>query len=642
MITTDNMMRKRVIRKRDILIGFALLFAAGASFGAHAAKQKEQSQYISIISDPEYLWGEGSGSTPDKADEAALMNLASKITVTVTGNSQSIDTSVRDADGNVEESSEFRSMAKSYSGATLANAEYLSLGESKEGDFHVLRYMKRSEADKIFERRKERVFDYVRSAMRAEEKGKVDDALRFYNRAYILLHSLRHPNEVKMDFDGEERLLVNSIEESMKEICENVSIGIASKEGDGALLSIRYKDKPAATADFRYFDGRNWSGVYSAKDGRGMIDVLPNTERLELRLEYEYRDEAQSDKELMPLLDNFQGLPLRSAYLTIGNAAPSRLKIDKKAEKEFAAANAAAKREGVTSLNHKEAKDMAVVMEEVIKAVRSKNFLSVKDRFTPDGYEMFERLLKYGKALIVGNPQYAFYPMPGRVVCRSIPMSFSFPKAGKKFMEDVTFTFNPEGKIESLAFSLGSAARNDIFSQGGTAWSDTTKLTICTFLENYKTAFALEREDYINSIFDDNAYIIVGHVVKKLTNQKSGDGMAMMTKEDVSYARKSKKEYMQQLNRCFRSNEFINIRFADNDVQRAGSGGDTFGIQIKQEYVSSTYSDQGYLFLLVDLNDVDNPIIRVRTWQPERNPNITPGLSSSSRDYGIFSVGSFQ
>lgn len=611
-------------------------------FSVLAAGSNESSKYEKIISDPEYLWGEGYGSTRDKADEAALMNLASKITVTVMGSLESSESSRKDSDGNLAETSEFRSMAKSYSGATLANADYLYLGENKDGNCRVLRYMKRKEADKIFARRKERVFDYVRSAMRAEERGKVDDALRYYNRAYVLLHSLRHPNEVKMDIDGEERLLVNSIEESMKQICENVSVGIASREGEGALIYIKYKDKPAVSADFRYFDGRNWSGVYCAKDGRGLIEVLPKTDRLELRLEYEYRDEAQSDKELLPLLDNFQGLPLRSAYMVVGKTSPSKLAVDKKAEKDFASANAAAKKEGIVSLNHKDSKGLAEVMEKIIQAIRSKDFISVKNSFTPEGYEMFERLLKYGQARIVGNPQYAFYPMPGRTVCRSIPMSFSFPKAGKKFMEDVTFSFNPEGKIESLAFSLGSAARNDIFAQGGEAWSDTTKMVICTFLENYKTAFALEREDYINSIFDDNAYIIVGHVVKKLVAQNADEGVGFRTKEDISYARKSKSEYMQQLNRCFKANEFINIRFADNDVQRAGSGGDTFGIQIKQEYVSSTYSDQGYLFLLVDLNDVDQPIIRVRTWQPDRNPNITPGLPSSSRDYGIFSVGSFQ
>lgn len=602
---------------------------------------KDIIKFEAIQDDPEIIWGEGTGMTSASADEAALLNLASKITVTITGESSQTDIS-KSGNGAATESSEFKSMVKSYTGATLANAQYLSLGETKTGEYRVVRYMRKSDVDKIYDRRRERVFDYVRSAIRAEENGKVDDALRYFNRAYVLLHSLRHPNEIKMDVDGTDRLLVNWIPEQMKEICENVKISVASREGSEALLYLEYKGRPATSLDYRYFDGRNWSGIYTAKDGRGEIDYLPNTDKLEVRLEYEYRDEVQADKELMPLLDNFQGLPLRCAFMTVGNGAPSKLKDDKGARKAFEAANAAAKKEGVASLGQKDAKVLAATVTKIVEAVKSKNYESVRNDFTPEGFGMFERLMKYGKAKIVGNPQFSFYPMPGRTVCRSIPMSFDFPKAGRKFLEDVTFTFNPEGKVESLAFSLGSVARNAIFSQGGTAWSDTTKMVICTFLENYKTAFALERHDYIKSIFDDNAYIIVGHVVKRLVGGKNGDGYSMATKEDVSYARKSKKEYLDQLNRCFKANEFINIRFADNDVLRAGYGGDTFGIQIKQEYVSSTYADQGYLFLLVDLNEPDQPIIRVRTWQPERNPNITPNLPKDSRDYGIFSVGSFQ
>lgn len=611
-----------------------------SGFGKPAVNEAMQ-KYEKISSDPEMIWGEGSGATTTQADEAALLNLASKITVTVAGKASQVDSSKSAADGSVMETSEFRSMVKSYSGATLANAEYLNLGESS-GQFRVVRYMKRSDVEKIYVQRRERVFDYVRSALRSEEKGRVDDALRFFNRAYVLLHSLRHPNEVSMDIEGTKRMLVNWIPEVMKEICENVKVSIASKDGDSALIYLKYKGNPAAGVDYRYFDGRNWSAVYSAKDGRGEIDFLPNTDKLELRLEYEYRDEAQTDKELMPLLDNFKGLPLRSAFITVGNGSPTKLKADKNAAKEFAAANTAAKKEGIHSLSHKNAAELSATMQKVIEAIRGRKFENVRSLFTDDGYEMFEKLLKYGNARIIGSPEYSFYPMPGRTVCRSVPMSFDFPKSGKRFMEDVTFTFNPSGKIESLAFSLGSAARNDIFSQGGTAWSDSTKMIICTFLENYKTAFALKRHDYINSIFDDDAYIIVGHIVKKLEKVKSGEGVGFVEKKDVSYARKSKSEYMAQLKRCFASNEYINIRFADNDVLRAGYGGDTFGIQIKQEYQSSSYADQGYLFLMVDLNDIDKPIIRIRTWQPDRNPELTKGLPSDSRDYGIFSIGSFQ
>jgi hypothetical protein len=47
------------------------------------------------------------------------------------------------------------------------------------------------------------------------------------------------------------------------------------------------------------------------------------------------------------------------------------------------------------------------------------------------------------------------------------------------------------------------------------AWSAEARQTIMEFLENYKTAYALKRIDYLRTIFDDDAVIIVGHVANK-------------------------------------------------------------------------------------------------------------------------------
>ena len=71
----------------------------------------------------------------------------------------------------------------------------------------------------------------------------------------------------------------------------------------------------------------------------------------------------------------------------------------------------------------------------------------------------------------------------------------------------------------------------------------------------------------------------------------------------------------------FQSNEFLNIKFEDNTVRKAGKGGEIYGLQIKQNYTSTNYNDQGYLFLLIDFNNPNKPIIHVRTWQPEKNPD---------------------
>ena len=155
----------------------------------------------------------------------------------------------------------------------------------------------------------------------------------------------------------------------------------------------------------------------------------------------------------------------------------------------------------------------------------------------------------------------------------------------------------------------------------------------------YETAFALKRLDYIESIFDDHAVIITGSYVK--TAQKTSDGNKYLNNKNVKYNKQDKTSYLKNLESCFRSNQFINVRFADNEVSKMGAGGELFGIQIHQDYYSSSYSDTGYLFLMVDMNNPKTPIIKVRTWQPERDPNVNSQLERGNKFYGLFYGGNF-
>lgn len=594
-----------------------------------------------IKANDKYIYGEGVGETPADADREALQNLLSKIGTTVQS-SFSMTEEESTAGGTLESQSSVKSMMNSYSQATVNNTETINYRD-KSGQYCQLRYMLRTELDKMFERRKDRVEDYVRTAMRSEQKGRVDDALRFLNWAYVLLHSLQYPGEVRMKVDGEEQLLVNWIPNRMREILEGVQVSVAQKNDDNTVdVLFNYKGEPAAGIDFTYWNGKVNSAVNSAKDGLGQLSFPPDypVQDIMLVVETSYAEASQSDKELEMLIGNFKPLSFPSARKTLGVAGKA-LKEDKAAKKEFMAQVTAGKREGVTPLEMGEAKDYDRIISDVLKSVKSKNYKPDGVYFTEEGLEMFNKLLHYGKATVIGEPEVGFYPFGERVVARSVPMKFSFSNNRREFVEDVTFTFSPEKKIESVAFGLGGAARKDIFEQGIGAWSDSVKMVIVTFLENYKTAFALKRLDYIKSIFDENAYIIVGHKLQQMQKVgDDGDGFSVVPKYE--YVRKSKEEYMDQLKRCFASNEFININFSDNDVQKAAYGGDTFGIQIKQDYYSEHYGDQGYLFLFVDLNEADKPVIKIRTWQPERNADLTPMLPKNNRDFGIYSNSMFQ
>lgn len=614
---------------------------------------KAQQTADAIMADDSYIYGNGVGNDRQEAMQSALADMIGKISVNIASSSSYTADETMHGDGSIDSNNRMSMVIKSYSApANLEGVESVWLSD-KAPDFRVMTYLKRSQVEKMFERRRDNVANLVREGIRAEEGGKIDLALRYLYHAYAILGSLPDARSLTVDIDGTPRLLSAWIPEQMRDICAGVRFGIAevSKPDDagGRTVSImaHYKDEPVTSIGFSYWRGpQGQSPVLTARDGMSEIEVGPATplDPLALDIEYRFPDENHLVPEFEPLLDSFNGAGLvPNAHVTLAKSAKA-LKSDKQETKAFKEAVSAGADEGISVTSKEESAPCVGAMEKIVYAIVNKKYDGIKELFTDEGYSMFESLIHYGNARILGKATrdtYGFYPMKDRTVCRSIPMQFSFEGGKRKFTEDVTFTFNSDGLIESLAFGLGSVARKDIFSMQGEAWSDYMKMVVVTFLENYRTAFALKRLDFIETMFDDDAVIIVGHVVKKAEKRRVGDAEIIENKEHVTYARKSKAEYLAQLKRCFASNQFVNIRFANTEVGAVDVGEDTYGIQLRQEYFSSSYGDVGYLYLMVDFLNPDEPIIKIRTWQPERKPDLTPNLPKDSPYSGIFSNGYF-
>ncbi len=578
-----------------------------------------------IKASDEYLTGEGWGESLKAADNAALQDLISKISVSVESQFENIEEEVTDQT-TVDSRSACRSVVNTYSQATLQNTQRIVI--ENEPDAHVFRYVKRSEVDKIFESRRHKVFDMAASAARAVEKGKVDDALRYYYWAYCLLQSIPNANGV---VDNAGHVLTHWIPEQMNDIFGEVKVQTVSEQDGMAEISVLYKGKPVTSMDYTYFDGMDWSNIYSAKDGCGFIELRPGmtTENMKIKCEYEYSGEAHIDKEISTVVNVMKGRVFRDAYVMVEKSDnanvndASKAAIVKSASNDLQVANQQEQlqKQSIEMLPADKEKPYRESIEKVIASIRNKNYESAEECFTEDGRDMYRRLIGYGNARIMGEPAYSFYAVGAdEVTCRSVVMSFSFRNNTRKFVESVTFTFNKEGKIDYLAFALDDKSTTDILQHA--AWSEYARKILTDFLENYKTAYALKRLDYIRSIFDDNAVIITGKVLTRQTSAYGEVGGEYLNNKYVQYTRQSKEQYMRNLERCFASNEYINIRFANNDIVKAGVGGEVYGIQIKQDYYSTNYGDTGYLFLMVDLNDPKQPIIKVRSWQPERDPNF--------------------
>lgn len=583
----------------------------------------------------DYISGEGYGRTLREADNDALKSLISKISVSVQSDFSSVEEEVVTSDG-VDANSAVRSVIQTYSQATLQNTERIII--KQEPNAEVFRYVKRSDVAKIFESRKAKVLDMMASAQKAEKKGKIDDALRYYYWGYCLLQSLPNANAVTNEAGN---VLVHWIPDQIDDILDDIRFVKENVEDIYVELKVLYKGEPVTSLDYTYFDGMNWSNIYSARDGRGILEMRPgaSTDNLQVKCEYEYFGESHIDKEIAQVVEVMRGRVFRGATTRVFNEMPSDLalssdqssstaSIEQKASVDIEidpvlddvqSQTVLAPRNSLTLLDADQSKPYAEIMDKVMNSIKTGKYDSVKELFSADGQDMFDKLVSYGKGRIVGTPAPTYMAIGDEVVCRSIPINFSFLNNNRQFVENITFTFNADKKIDCLAFGLDEKAADDILHH--VAWGEYARKILTEFLENYKTAYSLKRLDYLRQVFDDNAVIITGKVV---TRPESTDdaGRQYLNNKYVQLTRQSKEQYLRNLERCFESNEFINIRFAENDIVKAGVGGEVYGIQIKQDYYSSNYGDTGYLFLMVDLNDPKQPIIKVRVWQPERDPDF--------------------
>lgn len=592
----------------------------------------QEKQWNMIKNNPEYIYGEGFGTTEAEADKNALADLISKISVTVINDTKSHE-SLNVANGKLDEQSQFSQSVQTYSRHTLNNTVQYKMGKAPE--LKVGRAIKRSEVAMMFTLRANKAKDLVKSALRAKSKGRVDDALRNFYWSLTLLKSLQYPNSVRYVDAAGEHVMTNWIKEQMEEIFDDIKITSVCRDGDDVDIDITYQGKPVSSAGFTYFDGRQWSPIVTANDGFAKLEFVAgySSSTYKLRLEYQYRTEAKTDKEVELVLASVNVTEFRRSEKNVKGIkkdvpAPRSEEVTEKGG-TWTTTKPQILKAPTEVTENKVYKDVVNAVETVI---RNKSNYDLSRFFTPEGWDIYNRLIKYGSAKLIGTPEYHYYQSGDFVTVRGMQLSFSFKNGTKKsFVEEVIFTFDQSNKICNISFGLGKTAEDDILNKG--VWNQEARIAIMNFLENYKTAYALKRYDYIKSIFDDDAIIIVGNIVKK---QAVGEmDRNKLNSDIVKYNRYSKDQYLENLRQCFASQEYINIHFSNNDISKArkDGAGEVYGIQLEQDYHSATYGDHGYLFLYVDLNNPAQPLIKIRTWQPTKNPNL--GAS------GVYSLADF-
>lgn len=213
------------------------------------------------------------------------------------------------------------------------------------------------------------------------------------------------------------------------------------------------------------------------------------------------------------------------------------------------------------------------------------------------------------------------WPLRDGYMLRQIPLIINPQEAGfnNGAYQEASILMNNQGQIIEFSFVFDNQLSESMERCGSTV-SLEDKMLLLSFCDRFRTYYNTKNIEGLERIFSDDALIITGSV--KVVPAPDMKGSVTT----VTYNRQNKQQYISNLKRAFARNKYIEVKFSEigveggcNTVTRSSNNPNMYGVRLKQEWRSSNYNDDGYLFLLweFDKDGTKDPVIHVRTWQPE-------------------------
>jgi len=564
----------------------------------------------------DYYWGEASSKNLSEAEDLALSKLLEQISVNVYS---SFDAIVSESENAI--SSTASKVIKTYSSAALSNVQTLKI--LIDNGFLVFRYIEKKEVDKIFVERENIAFEMFNRAQEFLEEGNISSALKYSYYSIILANSIPKQAIVK---DGRNLKLQAPI--FIKDILNSLKCFVISKKKISEKeiqynLKFIYKENNISAIDFAYWDGRNQISVF-ASDGEGVVSLFgesSNFTKLDVFVKYDFYESREEIKEVAELW-NFVVKPSFNNKL---QADLSEIKnIEKETKSKFVKKIASSNKYSLTIHSNEDKSNfifdkISVVCLNFIDLIETKSENKIKNYFAKDInlQNKFKYFIKYNNPKILNQSnELILEKAKENWIARGLQIVCFYPSLRKFAKEIINLEFDSKGEMVDFSFGIANAYYENLNLIEKSPEDLENRRTILRFVEKYRTAFLTRDIDFLEKVFSEEALIIVG----KITPRKNIENKFVYSElsekqpsfEQIIY---TKKQYLEKQRKNFASLKDIHIGYGGIKVLRKNDIDGVYGLSLRQSYSSTNYSDEGYLFLLIDFRD-NLPTIYVRSWQP--------------------------
>jgi hypothetical protein len=579
-----------------VMLILFILFFSFLSGEETAARIRESRQYYhGEVSEEEGYYNY------EEARERALSRLSENISINITSNFEDFASEVN---GVINES--VRSIVKTYSNITLKNIKPLqSMGTS---GWNVMYYIHQDSLNVIYNERKRLVVSLYEEARQNEINLNLGYALQLYYYSLVLMNSIPH---AVIDYRNENlRVSVNSRITTILSGIRFYYDGENQPQDDIRDLKLRveYDNQPVERLEFSYLlkDTMIKNTVSGGLAYCRLTGACTSYSNLDIDVQYRFSQNKEQFKDVAAL---WQAVIKPNYYASQKKIDLIKYQPLPRYQTETASINVFYDDDSPVKA------DISKGVHKFIQALQQKKLPA---QFKSDAFlhQKLQDLIKYNNPEIIENEYNVNInkTYEGWEV-RAIPVFCFYPSLERQATDNLVLDFDDAGTLKDVNFSLFSGLYDSYVSDYSIDDTFQKRQVLIKFLEKYRSAYLNRDEKTLERIFSDDAVIIVGREMPRGTAIRDIEMRLDDGQPDVEYLKMNKTEFMNRQKRIFADQSDIHLGFNTCKVRQNNEDEDLFGISMRQEYASTGYSDEGYLFLLVDFK-ASEPMIYIRSWQP--------------------------